>query len=353
MGVRMITFTDPQRRLLESFAERLRNFPLSTEPADRGLAEQGIYRIYEQAGVEPPDTIKWFESPLAAAQYILSAQNRNLGRFIADRIPLRFASWAGGQLYRYVSNPIHAQVNNELEAAWAEVVPAFANKFKWLVNWSFPIEPVGFDVVLSLAQYEYFLNCGLPVSSDAQGISKVIWNCDCWWPFLRTAILVDRPSQIHWDSSWRLHSEEGAAIQYRDGSRLFFYHGVRVPPWVVQCADQISLGAIDEERNVEVRRVMIDRYKTGEELSGAARYIKDIKAEILDHDEQWGTLRFRHMQNDEPIVMLEVVNGSPEPDGTFKHYWLRVPPTISTALDAVAWTYGMSGKEYATLQERT
>lgn len=44
--------------------------------------------------------------------------------------------------------------------------------------------------------------------------------------------------------------------------------------------------------------------------------------------------------------MVEVVNGTEEPDGTFKNYHLRVPPNITTAHEAVAWTYGMKAEEY-------
>ena len=44
--------------------------------------------------------------------------------------------------------------------------------------------------------------------------------------------------------------------------------------------------------------------------------------------------------------MVEVINSSPEPDGEFKHYWLRVPPNITKAREAVAWTFGMSAAKY-------
>ena len=31
---------------------------------------------------------------------------------------------------------------------------------------------------------------------------------------------------------------------------------------------------------------------------------------------------------DDPMVMVEVINSSPEPDGSYRTYWLRVPPTM-------------------------
>ena len=42
----------------------------------------------------------------------------------------------------------------------------------------------------------------------------------------------------------------------------------------------------------------------------------------------------------------QVVNGTPEPDGTYKHYFLQVPPTMRTPREAVAWTYGLSERHY-------
>ena len=35
-----------------------------------------------------------------------------------------------------------------------------------------------------------------------------------------------------------------------------------------------------------------------------------------------------------------------EPDGTHKRYFLQVPPTVRTPREAVAWTYGLSERQY-------
>jgi len=92
---------------------------------------------------------------------------------------------------------------------------------------------------------------------------------------------------------------------------------------------------------------MIERYRHGSEIVGAAAYIKDADAKRLDHDESFGTLWRRDFTDDEPIVMLEVINSTREPDGHFKHYFLRLPPTITTAQAAVAWTFDIPAEDYA------
>ena len=58
-----------------------------------------------------------------------------------------------------------------------------------------------------------------------------------------------------------------------------------------------------------------------------------------------GKHRMRSINDDEPIVMVEVINATPEPDGTPKHYWLRVPPEITTAQEAVAWTFDIPAED--------
>jgi hypothetical protein len=49
--------------------------------------------------------------------------------------------------------------------------------------------------------------------------------------------------------------------------------------------------------------------------------------------------------------MVEVVNATPEPDGTRRVYWLRVPPGTRTAREGVAWTFGLSEDRYRPLRE--
>ena len=44
--------------------------------------------------------------------------------------------------------------------------------------------------------------------------------------------------------------------------------------------------------------------------------------------------------------MVEVVNSTPEPDGTRRTYFLRVPPATTSAREAVAWTFGLRGDDY-------
>ncbi|RSS35941.1 hypothetical protein EF902_36630 [Streptomyces sp. WAC05858] len=50
------------------------------------------------------------------------------------------------------------------------------------------------------------------------------------------------------------------------------------------------------------------------------------------------------------VVMVEVVNSTPEPAGTHRTYWPRVPPRIRTP-EGVAWTLGVDADTYRPERE--
>jgi hypothetical protein len=105
------------------------------------------------------------------------------------------------------------------------------------------------------------------------------------------------------------------------------------------------------------------------ELYGYGRYMNDMGGAMVHEDEAGRLWRLkprerpaprlmgikRHMLRPQPddIAVVEVVNATAEPDGSHKTYWLRVPPEMRTAKQAVAWTYGMTPEQYDKLVVRT
>jgi hypothetical protein len=172
--------------------------------------------------------------------------------------------------------------------------------------------------------------------------------CGCWLIYWTddTLYWVAKPAVHREPDTRRFHHDTRAALE-SDIVNLYFWQGVMVPPFVILKPDSIRIRHIDRETNAEVRRVMIERYRHGEEIHGAATFIRDGRGVRLDHHERYGTLWRRNIRNDEPIVMIEVVNRTREPDGRFKRYWLRVPPTMRTAREALAWTFDMPAQRYA------
>jgi hypothetical protein len=63
-----------------------------------------------------------------------------------------------------------------------------------------------------------------------------------------------------------------------------------VPSFVILKPNLITIAGIDREDNVEVRRLMIERYRLGyrggEWIHGPAAFLRDAGGERHDHDER-------------------------------------------------------------------
>lgn len=94
---------------------------------------------------------------------------------------------------------------------------------------------------------------------------------------------------------------------------------------------------------VAERRVMIERF-------GADRYLQVSDAKLLNEDD-YGKLWRVEIEDDEPLVMVEVLNSTPEPDGSVRTYHLRVPPETRTARAGVAWTFNVPEELYVPAVE--
>lgn len=144
------------------------------------------------------------------------------------------------------------------------------------------------------------------------------------------------------DGEKRLHSwNDAPAIVYPDGTGKFYWHGVHVPEYVVKEPKLITAKAIDEEHNQEIRRVMMERF------GGVQRYIQECGAKLV-HKDECGELYEKKKAPDTfgPLRFVKVKNSTAEPDGTFRDYFIRVPPETETAKAGVAWTFRLTEKEY-------
>jgi hypothetical protein len=129
------------------------------------------------------------------------------------------------------------------------------------------------------------------------------------------------------------------AVAYRDGWGVYAVHGVRVPADLIEQPDTNTVSAIEAETNAELRRVRIELY-------GFTRYLHDAHISCVQQDD-FGRLYRRQVSDNEPeLVFVEVVNSTPEPDGSYKKYVLPCRSHVQTAHQAVADSFGMDVKEY-------
>lgn len=167
----------------------------------------------------------------------------------------------------------------------------------------------------------------------------------------RTVVLVARPLFLKRDDDGRLHCEDGPAVQWQSGRKEYYLHGAHVERWVVENPHWVPIHRITQEWNAEIRRILIDAYI---EKHGHERFIQRMGAIKLNEDEVgilWGVSALHVSGLDFLHTIAEVVNKSPEPDGSYRTYHIMCPPTMRTCKEAIAWTFNMSEKEYELAAE--
>lgn len=184
----------------------------------------------------------------------------------------------------------------------------------------------------------------------------------------------------------RIHKENGPAVFYEDGSVGYFWKGVRVPQWVIMNPQRITLNIILKEKNIEVRRSMI-------EIFGEGRFLKELGAEKI-HEDDWGILwkvervkiqrrtiedlsgitkpfkeaedvnkilsiRVSHFRNIEVNREINRLFGNVrklmyvqvKDPSTDRQYFLPVPSTMKKAKQAISWTFRLKEDEYNPIQQ--
>lgn len=175
------------------------------------------------------------------------------------------------------------------------------------------------------------------------GLAAVSRHAGWWWPFARVAVVCERPVALHRGEVGRLDHGEGPALAYPDGFALYGRRGMAVPAGFLAGLPALTPDRIRSEENAELRRVMLEYY-------GYDRYPADSGARHV-HRGETGTLWRIDLPDDESVVMVEVLDSTPELDGTRRTYRLRVPPATRTAREGVAWAFGLTADGYAPERE--
>lgn len=145
---------------------------------------------------------------------------------------------------------------------------------------------------------------------------------------------------VTFDHRGRPHCfDKQPSVKHPDGHTEWHWHGVMISERVICNPETIHISDIEAERNSEVQRVLIELY-------GQQRYLEDCNAKRICGDsfgELYEKRRGRHVT---PIRFVKVKNSTPEPDGSIKHYFLRVPPSVRTPQEGLAWTFGLEKDQY-------
>ncbi|MGR4879891.1 DUF6745 domain-containing protein [Streptomyces sp. LARHCF249] len=327
----------------------------ATGPADRAAAEAGVRLAYRAAGLPAPERIVWADSPRAAVG-LLGDPDGPWGRGVRGRSvreKVRSAPWAaerarsherlGPRGWSRTWALTGARLWENTERLAGRIRTGLVEELAQDTAEEAEVRLLLLDAVLG--QHDAAWLCAFDTGEGAllEGLAAVARAAGWWWPYERLAVVCERPVELYRDEAGRLDRGDGPALAFPDGFALYAWRGMPVPADFLAGLDALTPERIREEENAELRRVMLEHY-------GYERYLTASGAEPV-HRDATGVLWRMPLPGDEDVVMVEVVNSTPEPDGTSRTYWLRVPPDTRTARQGVAWTFGLDAEAYSPVRQ--
>lgn len=358
--------TPEQEALLPEFAKRWQQIGLSTERADRPRAIAGMEWTYANEKLPPIGFVAFNKSPVSMVLAFMSCDALEKGVSLAqlknncyptlkklldtqkdDAFDTALAFYA--HLEKTGQLPKVDKLSNEKAV---EVFQKCKTDFQWQFGY-------GQHDANWLAFYEFFKEaCGLVEETQAlTGLWEVGKSAGWYLPYMNEAgtegrvFFCERQLELHLDERGRPHCTTGPFYSAEDGTKAYFITGIQIPnPEWVENPRTLTVTDIANTANVELRRVLIDMYESERAGREKGAYLLDAGAIVVNEDDI-GTLYKKEQQNDEDMVFVKVRNSTPEPDGSYKDYMLRVPPTIKTAREGIAWTFDLKPEEYQPLVE--
>ncbi|CAN5573252.1 hypothetical protein BH10PSE14_BH10PSE14_06280 [soil metagenome] len=377
MGARIEKLTVQQVAALPGFRDHGLRAGLSTVPCDRPAAEKAMRAHYVALGRPEPRIIIWMDSPhqgviaatLLSGAAISGAPVRAQVRAqvwdqvrdqvwdqvraqvwdqVRDQVwdQVRAQVWA--QVGDQVWAQVRAQVRDQVRAqVWAQVgdqvwdqvgdqvwdqvgdqVWAQVRAQVWAQVWD-QVYRAGYgsmDMAWAAWAKAHAAN-GVALPAAGLTMIDVCETCGWWWPFENAVVITDRPKMIQRDTANRLHSMTGPALVYADGWSIHAVNGVRVPDWIVEQPHLITPEKIKGEKNAEIRRVMARVFgaHAGEDWLAAigGRVIDEAPGDDARVGLRTGKL-WRVEDSDGSYHYIDVLNSTPEPDGSVKRYQMLV-----------------------------
>jgi hypothetical protein len=263
----------------------------STEPADRTRAEAAVRALYESAEFASPRHLWWFDSPFEAAwavalliephhyawRPLIEAERRSQsGRTSIEVAEAAMCRLCGADSIAAARTEMGIPLGSSLQfppqpaamflpklvaarmalygndvAAMSTLPPESdsvhrAEQRLWIgsravLQSGLICHPVG-RLVTNAFFNDYSMARMARDETAAAGEAPLLlrscWEiadaASVWWPFQTGAILAERPSELHTDEDGFLHRDDGPAAVYRDGWRVYVWHGLAVPEdWIL------------------------------------------------------------------------------------------------------------------------
>ena len=192
-------------------------------------------------------------------------------------------------------------------------------------------------------------------------------SANWWFPFEGFCFVSERPIRCAIDNERRLHHDSKAAMEFKDGWKVYAYHGVSVSGAVIEHPESITIEQIKNEENAEVRRCMVERM--GWQKFVDLSELKVIHADTLrsrfpilpasDLVNNEDPAAFQYQEGEEKAELLEssfLRDFEDRPirfvrltcPSTGKVYVQRVAHNETRVYAAVGRSFGLSEEEYKT-----
>ncbi|HLV98941.1 MAG TPA: hypothetical protein VKT82_09715 [Ktedonobacterales bacterium] len=380
------------------FTEEYIQRQLATEPVDEQQAEVFLRQAYAAVGLDPPLRVFWLDGPhqlialLTSDDDWVSAEERfiNIPEAIRDSLkdsdeigPIKDKSSVLNSIDEKITSGMQESVEARLpkdfkpyyyskglgwfvslEVRWniRESVRDRIGRRIWdslgggdtiryselssikegiytdaALNYSRWYSMRAYDEASDLACLHFYDTYFAP--NEAHGLTHFNQMVSGYWLGKEVALVVRRPKALALDEAGRLHSATGKAIAYHDGWGFYAWHGVQVDEKVILAPETLTREDFLGGRNVEARRVIQERM--GE------RFVWELEGTYIDGGPRGVLYEVTLPRDPERVARYVQVQ-----DASTDHYYvLRVPPTIQTVAEAIAWTFGLSLEEYHPAQE--
>ncbi len=346
--------TPEQRARFPEFVKKWTDIGLSTKPADRPRAEKAIAGLYRLANLKEPRVV-WLPCPISAAlsavvfsaimtkrgqkSAVGSAVDSAVDSAVYSAVGSAVDSAVGSAVGSAVYSAVYSAVRSAVDSAVGSAVDSAVGSAVRSAGWSFFGGSVWNCSYSSWADY-FSEVCNVAIDRNFIEMTE---SAGFYWTLSGVCFVSDRPLQIYRDQSGMLHSDSVPAISYSGtGWGLYCWHGYRIPDdhaWIITDKAKITAEAIMAEPNAELRRIMC-------EITGFEPIRSIAKCISKDVDGNGFPRRLLTAEiGDETVRIVEVDNGSLEPDGTRRRFLLGAMPG-DTPHDVIAASYGISPKLY-------
>lgn len=260
---------------------------LATGPTNREVATRCILEIYKFLCQPAPEQIVFAKSPKAAqhlANYFLTGEAGLSHKEATEKcLSLRAGfnpEWNDEWVKTILSlTPVKKEFRDTHSYGYG------SNETYWTCFYKYFQNVLGIDFTKVDSDYKKMYAkeaqyVGIPVEQLPQHFLDVFYDLakHSGWHYIYKgmAIVCDRPTSIFMENRV-LHNEEGPAVEYADGFKIWIINGTSVTEQIVMHPETLTIEQIKAESDMEKKRIMIQRF-------GPQLYLTQINAIVLDHD---------------------------------------------------------------------